>query len=358
MSDLGSLHYFLGVSVKPLDNGIHLSQEQYALDILARADKSSCNPCRTPVDTNPKLSSNAGEAVADRTEYRSLAGSLQYLCFTRPDICYAVQQCCLHLHDPRGEHLLALKRILRYIKGTSQLGLSITPNSDERLTTYSDADWAGCSIIFGNLTRIFPTYSFHCMCFDLLLLPSAHAPPEVGIGILLFFFFSFDLHWLIWATNLSGLWLTLPISASKCISEEIRSNVIVLVDYYVLGADDLKERDFSVKVHIFTDLSLILYMDVIANLDYDSSCPRKRYLICCGWLERAMLGSYLVVYCQLNMRKKISYISNSREQCEKSGCIQELCFPRTIVLEVEEMGLSLRLSVPLHAFKRERKKEN
>ncbi|KAL8160895.1 hypothetical protein V2J09_012384 [Rumex salicifolius] len=255
MSHLGSLRYFLGVLVKPLDNGIHLSQEQYALDILVRADRSSCNPCRTPVDTNPKLSSNAGEAVADPTEYRSLAGSLQYLCFTRPDICYAVQQCCLHLHDPRGEHLLALKRILRYIKGTSQLGLSITPNSDERLTTYSDADWAGCSIIFGNLTRIFPTYSFHCMCFDLLLLPSAHAPPELGIGILLFFFFSFDLHWLIWATNLWGLWLTLPNSASKCISEEIRSNVIVLVDYYVLGADDLKERDISVKVHISTDHS-------------------------------------------------------------------------------------------------------
>jgi len=45
----------------------------------------------------------------------SLAGALQYLTFTRPDIAYAVQQVCLHMHDPREPHLAALKRILRYI---------------------------------------------------------------------------------------------------------------------------------------------------------------------------------------------------------------------------------------------------
>ncbi|KAL8161859.1 hypothetical protein V2J09_013348 [Rumex salicifolius] len=101
MSDLGPLHYFLGVSVVRNSSGLHLSQAAYAKDIISHAGMSTCNPCKTPVDTNPKLSGSSGSPVSNPTEYRSLAGSLQYLTFTRPDIAYAVQQCCLHMHDPR-----------------------------------------------------------------------------------------------------------------------------------------------------------------------------------------------------------------------------------------------------------------
>jgi len=69
-------------------------------------------------DTNPKLPADGGVPVADPTDFRSLAGALQYLTFTRPDISYVVQQICLHMHDPREPHLAALKRILRYVRGT------------------------------------------------------------------------------------------------------------------------------------------------------------------------------------------------------------------------------------------------
>jgi hypothetical protein len=62
---------------------------------------TACKSVTTPVDTSPKLSASAGPPVADLTEYRSLTGALQYLTFTRPDITYAVQQVCLHMHDPR-----------------------------------------------------------------------------------------------------------------------------------------------------------------------------------------------------------------------------------------------------------------
>jgi hypothetical protein len=55
----------------------------------------------TPVDTQPKLSATDGAPVADATQYRSLAGALQYLTLTRPDLAYAVQQVCLFMHDPR-----------------------------------------------------------------------------------------------------------------------------------------------------------------------------------------------------------------------------------------------------------------
>jgi len=104
---------------------------------------SACKPCSTPVDLHSKLSAD-GPPVADSTHYRSLAGALQYLTFTRPDIAYAIHQICLYMHDPREPHLAALKRILRYLQGTLSLGLTLRPSSPAELVAYTDADWAGC----------------------------------------------------------------------------------------------------------------------------------------------------------------------------------------------------------------------
>ena len=132
MKDLGELH-FLGMHVRRHGTGLLLSQRQYMLDILERAGMTECKPCSTPVDTNPKLAAD-GPPVQDASEFRSLAGALQYLTFTRPDIAYAVQQVCLHMHDPREPHLAALKHILRYIRGTLHLGLLLRPSSQSELT--------------------------------------------------------------------------------------------------------------------------------------------------------------------------------------------------------------------------------
>ena len=88
------------------------------LDILDRVGMAECKPCSTLVDTNPKIVAADGTPISDPSDFRSLAGALQYLTFTRPDISYAVQQVCLHMHDPREPHLAALKRILRYVRGT------------------------------------------------------------------------------------------------------------------------------------------------------------------------------------------------------------------------------------------------
>ncbi|XP_071699235.1 uncharacterized mitochondrial protein AtMg00810-like [Rutidosis leptorrhynchoides] len=103
----------------------------------------SCHPCRTPVEPGAKLTCH-GPPVKDPTLYRSLAGALQYLTFTRPDISYAVQQVCLFMHDPREQHLHALRRIIRYVQGTTDLGLQLYASSPTSLIAYSDADWAGC----------------------------------------------------------------------------------------------------------------------------------------------------------------------------------------------------------------------
>ncbi|XP_071707917.1 uncharacterized mitochondrial protein AtMg00810-like [Rutidosis leptorrhynchoides] len=143
MTDLGPLNYFLGISATRTSQGMFLFQRKYALDILDRADMSNCKPCSTPVDTQSKLGPN-GPPVTDPTLYRSLAGALQYLTFTRPDVTYAVQQLCLFMHDPREPHFSDLKRLLRYVRGTVDNGLQIFSSSTMKLIAYSDADWGGC----------------------------------------------------------------------------------------------------------------------------------------------------------------------------------------------------------------------
>ncbi|XP_019086236.1 PREDICTED: uncharacterized protein LOC109126824 [Camelina sativa] len=145
MTDLGKFHYFLGIAINRDTNGMFLSQQNYAADIIHRAWITSCNSTSTPVDTFLKLPAAVGPPVVDPTLYRSLAGALQYLTFTRPDITYAVQQVCLHMHDPREPHLNALKRIIRYIKGTITHGIHLKPASISTITAYTDADWAGCT---------------------------------------------------------------------------------------------------------------------------------------------------------------------------------------------------------------------
>ncbi|GJZ92722.1 ribonuclease H-like domain-containing protein [Tanacetum coccineum] len=71
-------------------------------------------------------------------------GGLQYLTFTHPDLSYDVQQICLYMHDPREPHLAALKRILRYVRGTLEFGLQLYASLKSSLVAYSDADWASC----------------------------------------------------------------------------------------------------------------------------------------------------------------------------------------------------------------------
>ncbi|GJU15827.1 ribonuclease H-like domain-containing protein [Tanacetum coccineum] len=95
-------------------HGLFLSQRKYATEILKRAGMVSCKSSRTPVDTESKLGDD-GDLVSDPTLYQSLAGSLQHLTFTHPDIYYVVQQVCLYMHDHREPNFLALNQVLRLV---------------------------------------------------------------------------------------------------------------------------------------------------------------------------------------------------------------------------------------------------
>ncbi|XP_057956965.1 uncharacterized mitochondrial protein AtMg00810-like [Malania oleifera] len=84
-----------------------------------------CKPISTPFVVDSHLS-ETGTAYSDATQFRSLAGALQYLTLTRPDLSYSVNSICQYMHARTIDHFRALKHILRYIKGTSHYGLQLS----------------------------------------------------------------------------------------------------------------------------------------------------------------------------------------------------------------------------------------
>jgi histone deacetylase 1/2 len=145
LKDLGELSYFLGIEVKPMQGGILLKQEKYAGDILERVGMKHCKSSPTPLAASENLSKEDGELLSseDATKYRSIVGALQYITLTRPDLAFAVNKVCQFLHAPTTAHWTAVKRILRYVKGTSDFGIKITKSPSTLLSAFSDADWAG-----------------------------------------------------------------------------------------------------------------------------------------------------------------------------------------------------------------------
>ncbi|KAM1024520.1 hypothetical protein ACFX2C_037789 [Malus domestica] len=145
IKDLGALHYFLGIEVKRSSSGLFISQTKYILDLLAKAKMDGAKPCSTPLSTT-KLD-HLSPLLDNASEYRSLVGALQYLTWTRPDLSFAVNLVCQFMHNPRLSHLQAVKRILRYLKGSLDLGLWFPKSSQvPSIQAFSDADWAGCSL--------------------------------------------------------------------------------------------------------------------------------------------------------------------------------------------------------------------
>ena len=87
----------------------------------------------------------AGKAV-DQTKYRGLIGSLLYLTASRSDIMFAVCLCARYQANPKKSHFKAAKRILKYLKGTTNVGLWYPSHYPIHLIGYSDSDFAGCKL--------------------------------------------------------------------------------------------------------------------------------------------------------------------------------------------------------------------
>jgi histone deacetylase 1/2 len=106
LKDLGDLHYFLGIEVKRNKEGLLMSQERYALDVLKRTGMDKCKPISTPMSNTEKLSIMSGSRLGsdDSNRYRSVVGALQYLTMTRPDIFFVVNKVCRFLYAPTTTH--------------------------------------------------------------------------------------------------------------------------------------------------------------------------------------------------------------------------------------------------------------
>ncbi|XP_014506456.1 uncharacterized protein LOC106766224 [Vigna radiata var. radiata] len=100
-------------------------------------------PTATPLQPNIQLTTTR-DPFSDPTQYRSFVGALQYLTITRLELSYAVNLVSQFLQVPTNDHFQAVKRILRYVKGTMSYGLSFTRGASLNVLGHSDADWARC----------------------------------------------------------------------------------------------------------------------------------------------------------------------------------------------------------------------
>ncbi|KAJ7978471.1 Retrovirus-related Pol polyprotein from transposon TNT 1-94 [Quillaja saponaria] len=123
MSDLGMMHYFLGIEVVQSANGIFISQKKYVREVLDRFQMKDNNPISTPTKFGLNLNKDHEGENVNNTIYKQIVGSLMFLTATRLDIMYSVSLISRYMENPTQMHLLAAKKIFRYLQGTRDFGL-------------------------------------------------------------------------------------------------------------------------------------------------------------------------------------------------------------------------------------------
>ena len=123
MSDLGVLSYYLGIEVQQSTTGITMCQSAYAKKLLDTTGLADSNPTRMLMEARLQRKKAGTTTTVDATNYRSIVGSLRYLVNTRPDLAYSVGYVSRFMEAPREEHLVAFKRILRYVARTRGWGV-------------------------------------------------------------------------------------------------------------------------------------------------------------------------------------------------------------------------------------------
>ncbi|XP_019168608.1 PREDICTED: uncharacterized protein LOC109164530, partial [Ipomoea nil] len=146
MSMMGELNYFLGLQVKQPKEGIFINQAKYTRDLIKKFGLDGKSSIKIPMSTSLRLDKDEDGKDVDQTKYRGMIGSLLYLTASRPDISYAVGVCARFQENPKESHLTATEKIIRYLKGTINVGLWYPKGTDFTLTGFSDADFAGCKI--------------------------------------------------------------------------------------------------------------------------------------------------------------------------------------------------------------------
>ena len=140
MTDLGLLHYFLGLQIWHMVDGMFLSQSKYGIDLLAHFHISDCKSAPTPFQSGVKLIVECTTSLVDATLYRQLVGSLIYLTHNRPDLSFAFSLVSRFMQQPHESHWQEAKRILRFLQGTLHYGAFYSSNTTVSLSSYTDSD--------------------------------------------------------------------------------------------------------------------------------------------------------------------------------------------------------------------------
>jgi hypothetical protein len=146
MSMIGKLNYFLVFQVKQLKEGAFISQMKYTQDLLKRFGMKDTKLTKMPMGTDGHLDIDKGGKSVDQKAYRSMIGSLLYLCASRPNIMPSVCMRARFQYDPKECHLLTVKRILRYLVHTPCFGIWYPKGSTFDLIIYSYSNYAGCKV--------------------------------------------------------------------------------------------------------------------------------------------------------------------------------------------------------------------
>ena len=144
IKDLGLLHYFLGIEVTYMPDGIALSQKKFTKELLQGVDIDTSKKAVTPLPIHIKLHSDEGDLFPDPELYRSYVGKLNFLTHTRPDLSYTVQLLSQYMQHPRIPHFEALQHTLRYISQSAGQGILLKADDHLTLQAFSDSDWAAC----------------------------------------------------------------------------------------------------------------------------------------------------------------------------------------------------------------------
>nr|GEZ59720.1 putative RNA-directed DNA polymerase [Tanacetum cinerariifolium] len=142
MSDMGEMHYFLGVEVVQNEMGISICQKKFALEILARFNMEDCNGVKNPIVPGCKLVKDDHSGFVSATLYKQMMGCIMYLMTTRPDLMFVVSLLSRYMEAPTKQHVEAMKRVLRYIQGTSSFGVCYKKKGSDQLVAFSDSDYA------------------------------------------------------------------------------------------------------------------------------------------------------------------------------------------------------------------------
>jgi hypothetical protein len=130
MVNIGILHYFLGLQVLPLYDGLFTSKSKYVMDILTHFKMENNNPCATPFQYGVKLSKTCQSPQVDAILYRQLVKNIIYLTHSRLDIYFVVCVVSHFMQDPREIHWKYVKIIGHFLKRTTHFGIKYCQSSD------------------------------------------------------------------------------------------------------------------------------------------------------------------------------------------------------------------------------------